>query len=123
MNPGSNVLLEAFAAVDPQSIQYLAFQGRAQSASYRYVSEYSDPVPILASVQMVPRSMYLQYGLNVQKRYIKVFAAIDAVDVQRDTSSDRFIWSGGLYQIDSNNDWFVQDGWMSCIAIYLKAYQ
>lgn len=120
MTPGSNLFKRAIRAIKPTTIQYLAYTDRTLNAARQWVPGYAAAVPITASVQMVARSVYGDYGLDFQKVYLKVFAATNIIDVQRDTSSDRFIWNGWIYQVDSNNDWFVQDGWVSCIAVRIQ---
>lgn len=115
--PGSNLFKQAIKVIRPTQIPYLRFTSRTLNAARQWVPGYDDAVGITASVQMVPRSVYAQYGLDMQKIYIKVFAAEGLIDIQRDTSSDRLQWNGALFQIDSNNDWFLQDGWMSCLAV------
>lgn len=98
----------------------MAYTDRTKNSARQWVPSYATPVPITASVQMVPRVLYSENGLDLQKRYIRVYCEQHLLDVDRDTSSDQFIWNGGLYQIDSNNDWSVQDGWIMCLAVYIK---
>lgn len=71
----------------------------------------------MASVQAVNRAAYQSLGLNFSKRYIKIITDVDVVDLKRDTSGDEFVVGGMRYKITSESSWFVQDGWISCIAI------
>jgi hypothetical protein len=115
--PGSNLLAQALRAIKPVQIQYLKFQSRSPNASKQWIPVFADPVPIWASVQAVPRSTYAQYGLDFQRDYIKIFAQEDVVDLDRDSSGDRFIYNDDLFQLESENRWFLQDGWASCLAV------
>jgi hypothetical protein len=115
--PGSNLFLRAIRLIKPTTIQYLKFSGRTQNTARQWVSAFETAIPIQASVQAVSRSSYTDMGLDFQKNYIKVFAAIDLVNIKRDSSGDRFIYNGMMYQIEDQNTWFLLDGWASCIAV------
>jgi len=115
--PGSNLYNRAIRLIRPTPIQYLAFVSRAQNAARQWVPSFAAPVEIQASVQAVPRSSYNDLGLDLQKNYVKVFASVNVVDLDRDTSGDRFIFDGRLYQIEDQNTWYLRDGWASCTAV------
>jgi hypothetical protein len=115
--PGSNLLAQALRAIKPVQIQYFKFQGRTLNASKQWMPTYAAGVPIWASVQAVPRNTYAQYGLDFQRDYIKIFAQEDVVDLDRDSSGDQFIYNYDLFQLESENRWFLQDGWASCLAV------
>jgi hypothetical protein len=115
--PGSNLYLQAIRLIKPQPIQYLKFLSRSQNAAKQWVALFSDPVEVIASVQAVARSSYNELGLDFQKNYVKVFAAIDIVDLARDTAGDRFTYNGKMYQIEDQRTWFQMDGWASCTAV------
>lgn len=117
MIPGSNILLQAMRLIKPTTVQYFRTTGRTQNTARQWVPSFADPIALQASVQAVNRASYENLGLDFQKNYIKIFAAIDAVDIERDSSGDRFIFNGRFYQMDSQNSWFAIDGWMSCLAI------
>jgi hypothetical protein len=117
VNPGSNLFLRAIRLIKPTTVQYLKFSGRTQNAARQWVAAFETAVPIQASVQAVARSSYTDMGLDFQKNYIKIFAAANLVNIKRDSSGDRFIYNGMLYQIEDQNTWFLLDGWASCIAV------
>lgn len=117
MIPGSNLYLQAIRLIKPQPIQYLKFLSRSKNAAKQWVALFADPVEVMASVQAVARSSYNELGLDFQKNYVKVFAAIDIVDLARDTAGDRFTYNGKLYQIEDQRTWFQMDGWASCTAV------
>jgi hypothetical protein len=115
--PGSNLFNRASRLIKPTSVQYFQFTSRALNAARQWVPTYADPVALAASVQAVDRSTYVQFNLDFQKNYIRLYASQDIIDLKRDHSGDRFTWNGVLYQIDDQNSWFAQDGWASCLAI------
>lgn len=59
-------------------------------------------------------------GLDFNKFYVNVFASLQIVDLQRDTSGDRFIYNGDLYQMSNGQSWYQQDGWATCLAVRIK---
>ena len=118
--PGSNIFKRASKLIKLQTIQYYAATGRTPNAARQWVPAFAAAAPLRASVQMVPRSSYADLGLDFNKVYVNIFAAANLVDLQRDTSGDRFIWAGDLYQMQNENSWFVQDGWASALAVRYK---
>lgn len=117
MIPGSNLLAAASRVIRFQPLPYRTAAGRTVNALRQYVSAWNPATEIRASVQMVSRRHYTQLGLDFQQNYIKVFASVDLLDLKRNSTGDQFLWGGRTYQIESNNTWFLQDGWASCIAI------
>ena len=115
--PGSNLFAQAIRLIAPTRIQYFEYTGRTQNAARQWVASFAEPVELIASVQMVPRAKYVQYGLDFQRQYIKVWASQDFIDLARDASGDKFTWGGSVYQLESQNTWFLQDGWASCMAV------
>lgn len=111
MFPGSNLLEDAFMAIDPLEIQYLKFLDRVLSPAGVWISGYADPIPVEASVQAVNRSRYEHMGLDFAKNYIMLYLSQNVIDIQRDNAPDRFILPDGrTYQTVSETDWFGEDG-------------
>jgi hypothetical protein len=111
MVPGSNLLIQAFAAITPITVQYYAFQSRSTNGIGQFVSTYAPPVPVTASVQAVPREVYQEFGLDFQKNYVMIFALVDSTDLDRDQTGDQFkLPDGRIYQVVSEADWFGEDG-------------
>lgn len=117
MIPGSNLLAEAFALIGTDFIPYRKFVSRAKNSQFQQVSVFSDWTDVEMSVQRVPRSQYIQFGLEFQKNYVTAFASENMVDLTRDTAGDQFVYAGRLYQLESQNTWFAQDGWSMCMAV------
>lgn len=111
MFPGSNLLEDAFMAIDPLTIQYRKFVDRVRTPTGLYKSGYADPVPVEASVQAVDRSRYEHMGLDFSKNYVMLYLSQDVMDIQRDNAPDRFILPNGrTYEVVSETDWFGEDG-------------
>ena len=115
--PGSNLLRQANKLIRFQTIQYRRSAGRVQNEVKQWVSAFNPSFDLKASVQMVPRAHYTQFGLDFQRSYVKVFAPINIVDLERDSTGDQLVWGGRTYQLESQNTWFLQDGWASCLAV------
>lgn len=120
MIPGSNLLNAARRLIRFQEVMYIKDNGRTQDSARQWVTAYLPPEGLMASVQAVKRDKYIELGLEMQKKYVKIFASIDAIDIEREASGDRFIFGRELFQMESQTTWYVQDGWMSCLAVKIK---
>lgn len=121
MIPGSNLLLQAGRLIRFSPIDYYAFDSRSINAARQWVATFTRIPDVYASVQAVQRNSYVQYGLDLQKNYVKVYAARNIIDLARDSSGDRFIYDGRLFQLESQYTWFKEDGWDKCIAVDIGA--
>ena len=119
--PGSNLLMQALSLISAQSFQYIAFQSRLTNSIGYDVNTYAAPITIQGSIQPVPRSLYDQYGLQIQKNYIWVYTPNAVVDIDRDRSSDKVIFNSNTYQILSDTLWYPLDGWTAAIAIQVPS--
>lgn len=112
-----NVLKTALRMIPLEPIIYSKFQSRAINDIGIEENNYNTPITIRASVQAVPRSMYEQLGLDLQKKFVTVYTTQDVVDVGRDTPGDKFIYVGETYLIESKTDWLSFNGWNSFMAV------
>lgn len=118
MTPGSNILEEAFGAIDTEVCQWIKYTDRTLNAVGQWVTVYAEPVDVDASVQAVSRNTYMQLGLDLQKDYTNIFVPCDTTDLDRDVTGDRMILPDGkIYQIESTSDWYGMDGWTECLCI------
>jgi hypothetical protein len=115
--PGSNLLNRAARLIRLMPIDYYAAAARSANAVGQYVPTFQAPVVIQASVQAVPRDTYVKMGLDLQRNYWMIYTSINAVDLERDSSGDRFVFNNRMCQIESNNSWFLSDGWVGCLAV------
>lgn len=117
MNPGSNLFNQASRLIPPTLIKFYKAAGRTQNASRQWIPNFAAAVDLYASVQSINRAKYSIYGLDFQKNYIKIFASANIFGVQRNSSGDRMVVDGIMYQVEENNPWFITDGWASCLAV------
>lgn len=118
--PGSNLLKQALKVIKPTTIQYVKWNGRSLNAARQYVDSYDSPTDMRASVQAVKRSSYVSLNLDFQKDYVKIWANVDLISLDRDYSGDVFIWNSKQYKLVDDTDWDVQDGWASALAVRIR---
>lgn len=122
--PGSNLLLDAFECLNTEEVIFYKDQGRVLNDQGNWVTSYSDPVTIEASVQAPDRNTYVQYGLDLQKNYLRVYLPEDTIDLSRDQSGDQM--TIGLpgrryrYQLESEIPWFDHDGWVEIYVVQIN---
>ena len=122
MIPGQNLLNMALTLVAKQSVLYFQYLSRSSNSVGQDVSVYQDPVTIVGSFQPVPRKLYMQYGLDLQKNYSTFYTSNNILDVSRNVSGDQIVYNGRLYQVESDNDWYAQDGWKGVLCIDIGVY-
>jgi hypothetical protein len=118
--PGTNLLKKASKLIKFTTIQYYTAGARTLNAARQWVPGFAAATPLRASVQAVNRSSYAEMGLNFNSFYVQVYASLNIIDLQRDSSGDRFIYSNDLYQMENGQSWFEQDGWATCLAVRIK---
>lgn len=120
MIPGSNLFNIATRLIKPVPVPYYQYKDRVLNAARQWVSGFEAPVKIMASVQAVKRSSYKQLGLDFQKNYTKIYAAVNLINIDRDSAGDQFIFNGMVYQLEENTRWFVIDGWASALGVEVR---
>lgn len=116
--PGSNLLLEALDVIASQPVQYLRFLSNTTTGAGRNVPSFAPAVPVnIGSVQAVPLNRYQFLGLDLEKDYVTWFVPQNVVGVERDSAGDRIKYAGKLWQLQSTNSWFAQDGWLSIVCV------
>lgn len=120
MIPGSNILSMALRVITPSPFSYYAFASRMSQPNGQYLSNYAAPVPLLGSVQPVPRSLYLQNGLDFDKYYLKFFVSKGVLDVSRDVSGDLMVFEGNTYQCESITAWYGIDSWVEVLCFQIQ---
>lgn len=118
--PGSNLLRRAAKLIKQQSVQYYPFASRTKNEARQWVSTFGTPYPLRCSVQAVDRNSYADMGLDFNSFYVRIFAQLNIVDLQRDSSGDRFIWQGDWYQMMNGQSWYAQDGWATALAVRVQ---
>lgn len=118
--PGSNLLKQALTVIQPQTIVYYKANGRAVNTVGQYQTSYDTGVSVLGSFQPIPRQLYQQYGLDLQKDYYTFYTLNDIIDIARDVSNDQIAFNGNRYQCESNTEWFQMDGWKGVVCCYIS---
>lgn len=117
--PGQNILKMALTLIHKQIVTYYKFESRTPNSIGQDVTTYFPAVTIHGSFQPVPRKLYELYGLDFQKDYSTFYCSIDFIDVTRDVSGDQIVYGNRRYQVESDNDWFRQDGWKGVLCVDL----
>jgi hypothetical protein len=118
---GSNLFNLASQLIPPQSVPWSQWIGTTANVAGKLVPAYADPVPIMANVQPVPRAMYEQLGLDLQKNYRVVYTAQVLRDLERNASCDLIDYGGRRYNVLSNTDWQSVNGWQGSLCIDVGA--
>lgn len=119
--PGQNLLNMAFSLIAKQAVQYYQYASRSSNAVGQDITVYEDPVAMFGSLQAVPKNLYEFYGLDLQKSYCTFYCSSDILDIARDVSGDQLTYNGRRYQVESNNDWYAQDGWKGVLVVDIGA--
>lgn len=115
--PGSNQLTDAFELICPEPFDYYRFTGMTTNAVGIDVRSYAAAVTARGSVQPVDRSKYGEMGLDFTRRYIQVWTDTDVMDLYRERAGDQIGWNSARWEIQSENDWHIIDGWNRFTAI------
>lgn len=115
--PGSNLLKKAFKVIKKDAFIYRQFKSRTTNSIGIDVPEFEPDVELKGSVQAVPRRLYQQNGLDYKKNYITIYSSDVIEGVNRDTSGDRIIFNGKLFQVLDENDWKPIDGWNGVMCV------
>jgi hypothetical protein len=113
--PGSNLLNLALTVIHKQMVTYHQATGRSQNSIGQFVTTYTNSA-MVGSFQPVDKKLYEAYGLDLQKTYATFYTSNNIIDIARDVSNDQITYNGQLYQCESNNDWFAQDGWKGVLC-------
>jgi hypothetical protein len=115
--PGSNLLKKAFKIINKDSFIYRQFKSRTTNSIGIDIPVFEPDVDLNGSVQAVPRRLYQHHGLDWKKNYITIYSSDTIEGVNRDTSGDRVIFNGKLFQVLDENDWKPIDGWNGVICV------
>lgn len=115
--PGINLLNKALTIIAKQQVEYVKFLERNLNDEGIWVPTYLPPAPLLGSFQAVPRRLYQQYGLDLQKNYATFYVSANLTDLRRDVSCDQISYDGKVYAVESANDWFAMDGWEGVLCV------
>lgn len=109
--PGSNILNMAFGLIARTTVTYYKYASRTLNAVGQDITTYDAPVQIAGSWQAVPRKLYAEMNLDLQKSYFTFYISSGILEVDRDVSGDQIGFNGRRYQVQSTTDWLNIDGW------------
>lgn len=115
--PGQNLLAMALTLIAHQNLIYYRAIGRELNDLGQYVTIFDTGIELYGSWQPVPRQLYMQYGLDLQKDYFTFYTSNDILDLARDITADQVAFNSELFQVESNNDWYALDGWKGILCI------
>lgn len=121
MIPGSNLLKRASRLIRLQPVVWRAFVSQTKNAQGVVVPTYAAPVTIQCSVQAVSRTMYTQFGLDLQKNYVMVYTSNTLRDLERNKTCDQIDFGGRRFDVQSNTDWFSMDKWRGALCVDVGA--
>lgn len=119
--PGINLLNMALTVIQQQTVDYYQYNARTLNAVGQYVTTYKTMVKIVGSWQPVPKHLYPIYNLDLQKSYFTFYTSNNVLDITRDVSGDQIVYKGRRYQVESNNDWYQEDGWKGMLCVDIGA--
>lgn len=86
------------------------------------VPTYGPWYGIKGNVQYVPRKMYEDLGLDFTKVYINAWASVEIDDNAMKEQPDQLFWRGFLWNVTSNSEWNLANGWVNVTAVKDKRY-
>jgi hypothetical protein len=119
--PGANLLALALSIITPQTVQYYAFTARTTNAAGLRVADFAEAVDIQGSFQPVPRDLYHELGLDLNKNYAMFYSVTLIRDVTRDRTGDQLGFNSKRWQVLSANDWHAVDGWNGVLCVEVPA--
>lgn len=122
MIPGGNLLGLALSVIAPQTVLYLAYEGKTTNAAGKEVVTYAEPTGIYGSFQPINRDRYEANGLDFDKSYATFYATGSYKPPFRNGAADRFAYAGRLWEAVGKVDWFAQDGWDAVMLVDVGAY-
>jgi hypothetical protein len=117
--PGQDLLAMALTMIAQQYLTYYQARSRVLNDLGQYVTTFAAPIPMYGSWQPVPRQLYMQYGLDLQKDYYTFYTSNNVLDLARDITADQVAFNGQLFQVESNNDWYALDGWKGILCVHI----
>lgn len=117
--PSSVILQQALTAIRCAVIQYYRANGRTLNDVGQWLTTHDQPITVYGSFQPVPKKLYEQWGLNLQKSYYIFYSLQKIVDVKRDVSNDQISYNGERFQCESNTGWFRADSWDAVLCCKL----
>ena len=117
--PGQDLLAMALTMIAAQDLTYYQASSRTLNSLGQFVTTFSRGILMTGSWQPVPRQLYMQYGLDLQKDYYTFYTCNNVIDLDRNITADQVAFDGQLFQVESANDWYKLDGWKGVLCIHI----
>jgi len=114
--PSMNLYKIASKLIGKSEYEYFV-ASRTLDVRGMWVTTYDTAVTLNDSIQAVPRALYSQLGLDLDKYYIMIYTDNSLVSTDRDISGDQIEFNGERYQLQSPNDWNPISGWRGVLAV------
>ena len=112
-----NLLNIALGVIPSQSVELYRFKESVKDPVFGDTPIYHDPEIIIGSWQAVDTEDVKELGLDVAKRYRRLYTSHDIKDVQRGSMPDLVMFNGIRYSVVGDADWCAQDGWKSLLCV------
>ena len=119
--PGSNLLATALTVICPDEFQYFKYAGTTTNAIGNDVVTFDNPVTLPGSIQAVSSKVYQELGLDLKRKYLKVYVETDVTDLFRSNSEDQIEFNNQRWQIVDSDDWHPIDGWDRFLAVRVES--
>lgn len=117
-----NLLSRALNVIPSTPIYWLKYNGRTINEMGIEVATYNTPVLInKASCQPIENREYESLKLNLQKKYLRVFATADISVFENTGSPDKIIYDKKSWTVVSNQRWNPYDSWNELICVQDKS--
>lgn len=115
-----NLLNLALTVIPKQIVQWYTQAGNTVLPNAQKVSVFAAPVDVVGSFQPVPRNMYEQLGLELNKEYVNFYTSTAMADLSRIKAGDEFVFVDDRYKVMSKTEWMKVNGWNGEMAVKLN---
>lgn len=113
-----NLLRRALRNIPKTTVLWYKFSEKTINQMGVEVNDYDAPVTIeQASCQPIENREYEALKLNLQKKYMRVFATADINVFESAGSPDKIEYDGHKWTVVANQRWSPYDGWNELICV------
>lgn len=114
---GRNLLNVAMASIGFQELTLCKYLCRNQNARGEFITVYKRPVKIKGLLQPVSADRLKDTGLDMTKRYWKLFTSEPLADIKRGASGDVIKYKTQVFNIVDKTDWVDTNGWSMVLLV------
>lgn len=116
----NNLLNIALSVIPSQEVEWHQYKGETVDDAGYSIVEYEEPVPLSGSWQAVDTEDIKDLGLDISKRYQRLYVSADINGVNRGKSPDFIMFNNEKYDVVGDADWYQQNGWKSIICVKVQ---